>query len=185
LKSFLWESLSQFITNGGLVLGICNGFQVLVRLGLLPNLNGVGKEEAALDFNKSGRFECRWVHLKVDSSSPCVFTKNVDQFYLPVAHGEGSFVPADEKIAEILARESLVAVRYCDESGKPTEKYPLNPNGSYKAIAGICDRTGRVFGLMPHPERHTSENNHPGRSLGETFGSGLPLFKNAVNYFKS
>jgi phosphoribosylformylglycinamidine synthase len=184
LKSFLWAGLLRFSQKGGLILGICNGFQVLVRLGLLPNLEGFGKEEVALAVNESGRFECRWVNLRVEPQSSCVFTKNIDRFYLPVAHGEGNFVPGNEKVAEALEQRNLICVRYCDEKGEPTQKYPLNPNGSYKAIAGICDRTGRIFGLMPHPERHILPQHHPNFFLGETAGSGFYLFKNAINYFK-
>jgi phosphoribosylformylglycinamidine synthase len=136
-----------------------------------------------LTFNDSGRFEDRWVYLKVNPSSTCVFTTGVDRVYLPVRHGEGKFVPRDAStLATLEARQGIV-MRYTDIDGQLGD-YPWNPNGSVGNIAGICDASGRVFGLMPHPEAYQHFTNHPRwtREPVPSEGMGVPIFRNAVNY---
>jgi phosphoribosylformylglycinamidine synthase len=182
------DDLLAFVDDGKLVLGVCNGFQLLVKLGLLP---GTGEDRiyptASLMHNDSGRFEDRWVHLKVDPMSPCVFTSGIDRLYVPVRHGEGKFVPRDEASLADVRRMNLAVVRYTDAEGRVTQEYPWNPNGSTDAIAGVCDSTGRVFGLMPHPEAFLHRTNHP-RWTREDLpdeGQGLAIFRNAVSFLQS
>jgi phosphoribosylformylglycinamidine synthase I len=178
----LGDDVKLFVENGGLIIGICNGFQILVKSGLLPDPAALNKrQKATLTNNDSGKFECRWVNLKVNLKSNCIFTKGIAKMYLPVAHGEGKFVADKETLAAI-----DVAVYYADEDDKPTMEYPYNPNGSLSCIAGICDSTGRIFGLMPHPERYITGSQHP-RWTGENVreeGDGFRIFKNAVDWVK-
>ena len=181
----LSDQIYNFIEDDKLVLGICNGFQVLVRAGLLPWQMGPA-EDVSLVYNDSGSFECRWVRLKV-TESKCVFTRGLagEVFDMPVAHGEGKLVVEDEAVGERLAEEELVVVQYADDKGKITGKYPDNPNGSYAAIAGICNTSGRIFGLMPHPERNTLRHHHPDwQRPGAKLTNCLRFFENAVGYFK-
>ena len=182
----LVDQLLTFIANGGLILGICNGFQLLVKLGLLPALdNAYLTRQVSLANNASARYEDRWCSLVVDPLSPCVFTSGLEMLYLPVRHGEGRLVPQDEATLQRLAKEHLVPVRYANPAtGQPTEEYPLNPNGSPGGIAGICDPSGRIFGLMPHPEAFNHPTNHPGWTRGEEAPLGTILFKNAITYLK-
>ena len=182
------EELLEFIADGKLILGVCNGFQLLVKLGLLPGLNGdYGQQTSSLTHNDSGRFEDRWVHLAVDPDSPCVYTRNLDTLYLPVRHGEGKFVPGGHEMLSSIEQGHLAVVRYADANGQPTQQYPLNPNGSVGAIAGVCDPSGRIFGLMPHPEAFTHRTNHPRWTREELpeEGQGLALFRNAVEFIRS
>jgi phosphoribosylformylglycinamidine synthase len=184
----LYEQFSRFIRDGKLILGVCNGFQLMVKLGILPGLKGeYFKQTTTLTFNDSGRFEDRWVHLKVNDRSPCIYTKGVHGIYLPVRHGEGKFIARNATVLRQLHRKSLVAVQYCKpDYSESTMEYPLNPNGAYDAIAGICDETGRLFGLMPHPEAYTHRTNHPRwtrEDLPEE-GMGLAIFKNAVDFIR-
>lgn len=182
-----WEHLVRFIEEGGLILGICNGFQLLAKLGLVPALAGRGVQEVTLTYNDSGRFEDRWVHLMVDPLSPCVFTRGIERLYLPVRHGEGKFLPADPKVAAMLKQQHLAPLTYTDEGySGPTMQYPQNPNGSIDGVAGVCDTTGRVFGLMPHPEAYTDRTHHPRwtREVLPEEGEGVALFRNAVDYIK-
>lgn len=183
----LIEELLKFIKAGGLILGVCNGFQLMVKLGLLPALGAnFTRQSATLTFNDSGRFEDRWVYLKANILSPCVFTENVDQVYFPVRHGEGKFVPESAAILEEIETKNLVSFQYCDAEGAITMDYPANPNGSTRAIAAICNETGRLFGLMPHPEAFLHHTNHPRwtrENLPEE-GQGLMIFKNAVRFIK-
>ncbi len=160
LKTDLGEDLKKFVEGGGYILGICNGFQVLVELGLLPGVEGISEvPKASLAINESAKYECRWVNLKKDAGDNCVFTKNIDQdqFYIPVAHKEGRFILEDGEEGELfekLVENDQIVLRYCDEDGEYADgEYPANPNGALKDIAGICDPSGRIFGLMPHPER--------------------------------
>ena len=183
LRSRLFEPLRAFVDHGRLVLGICNGFQVLVKFGLLPNLQGECEQDVTLTFNDSGRFEDRWVYLKVNPASTCVFTTGMDRVYLPVRHGEGKFIPRDAStLATLEARQGIV-MRYTDIDGQLGD-YPWNPNGSVGNIAGICDASGRVFGLMPHPEAYQHMTNHPRwtREPVPLEGMGVHIFRNAVNY---
>ncbi|NQT72626.1 MAG: phosphoribosylformylglycinamidine synthase I [Chloroflexi bacterium] len=172
----------EFTDQGNLVLGICNGLQVMVKAGILPPLSSDGTQELTLAPNDSGKFECRWSYLRANESSPCVFTSGMGIMYLPVAHGEGKVV-ANPKVWD----HTSIAVQYCDEVGNIEEGYPHNPNGSEQNIAGICDKSGRIFALMPHPERHVIGTQHPRwtrEGLKES-GDGLQMFINAVNWVKS
>lgn len=171
-----------------LMLGICNGMQVLMRLGVLAG--GVGEESAGtLTWNEHGRFEDRWVHLKVDPQSSCVFLKDIDQMYLPMAHAEGRFVAAGAEALQRLEQQGRLALRYCDPAGRygsQPSAFPINPNGSDADVAGVCDASGRVFGLMPHPERFIDPTHHPfwtRREESSEAGEGLKMFQNAVDYF--
>jgi phosphoribosylformylglycinamidine synthase I len=179
LKLRLGEDISRFIEDGGLILGICNGFQVLVKTGFLPEMSGSSSGQVTLANNDSGRFECRWIHLKVNPQSPCVFTKGMDRMYIPVAHGEGKLVALSDCLTD-----ANIVVQYTDEDGNTGAGYPHNPNGSERDIAGICDASGRVFGLMPHPERHIRGTQHPQWTrLGvKEYGDGFQVFKNAVEW---
>ena len=173
----LGEEIKKFVADGRLVLGICNGFQVLVKTGILPGINGQSAQPVTLTNNDSGKFECRWVYLKVNKKSPCVFTKGIDMIYVPIAHGEGKLV-AEPGMLEKLN----VVVQYVNEKGKTEAGYPHNPNGSVKDIAGICDSTGLIFGMMPHPEDFIRWTQHP-RGTREKERKdlyGLQIFTNAV-----
>ena len=176
----LGPALDHFIADGGLVIGICNGFQVLVKLGVLPNRSGQGRQEVSLIHNRSGKFEDRWVRVSFDSSSRCLWTRDLPDMDLPVRHGEGRFVTDSPSDLESLQREGLVAARYVSADESPID-YPSDPNGSDGHIAGISDPTGRVFGLMPHPEAFMHPENHPewtARTITE--GMGLRVFANGV-----
>lgn len=182
----LFEEIESFISRGMIILGVCNGFQALVKSGLLPG-NPLGKRRVSLTFNDSAKFEDRWVCLKVNAESPCIFTRRMESLLVPVRHGEGKFVTdSDETLSEI-TRENLIALQYADESLMPSMDYPVNPNGSVSAIAGICDRTGRIFGLMPHPEAYIHPTNHPSwtrrKSLPDK-GEGMAIFENAVGFLR-
>jgi phosphoribosylformylglycinamidine synthase subunit PurQ / glutaminase len=183
LRARLLEPLRDFVDRGRLVLGICNGFQVLVKLGLLPNLAGEGRQDVTLTFNDSGRFEDRWVYLEVNPASTCIFTMGMDRVYLPVRHGEGKFIPRDTATLATLEAHQCVVMRYTDQGGQRAG-YPWNPNGSVANIAGICDTTGRIFGLMPHPEAYLYRTNHPRwtREAVPPEGMGVQIFRNAVAY---
>jgi len=178
----LGEDIARFVEDGKLILGICNGFQALVKAGFLPELSKDGSQSLTLTNNDSGKFECRWVHLGVNKKSPCVFTKGIDSIYVPIAHGEGKVVTLGGGISD-----SNIALYYTDESGDITAGYPHNPNGSEKNIAGICDASGRVFGLMPHPEDHIRGTQHPQwtRLGAKKYGDGFKIFQNAVEWAKS
>jgi phosphoribosylformylglycinamidine synthase len=182
IRHSVYEDLRRFIETGKLVIGICNGFQVLVKLGLLPNLSGNYKQEAGLAWNSSNKFEDRWVYLKVVSGKSVFVEKGVT-LYLPIAHAEGKFVLESDETAEKLANSGQIVFKYADEEGNPGQ-YPINPNGSVLDIAGICDRTGRVLGIMPHPERHIFGYQHPrwSRRGIKAEGDGFAIFRNAVRY---
>ena len=184
LRHRLGEELRRFHDEEKLILGICNGFQVLVKLGMLPGLDGLSDQQVTLIANDSNRFEDRWVYLAV-ADSPSVFLDRGSLLYLPVAHAEGKFVTRDEEVLKELRHRRLVAVRYVDAQGRPGD-YPVNPNGSADHIAGICDPTGRVLGLMPHPERHTEGSMHPRwtREGLQDEGDGLALFRNAARFLR-
>jgi phosphoribosylformylglycinamidine synthase len=177
----LKEAFMGFVDAGKPVLGICNGFQVLAKAGLFGDIS--------LTNNANGKFECRWVNLKVSPESNCIFTKGIEKLYLPVAHGEGQVVVKDATTLAKLEAGNQVALRYIDEYGNPAE-YPANPNGSIANIAGISNATGTVFGLMPHPERFISPLNHPRwtriqGSEGEPLeGDGVKIFRNAAEYIQ-
>ncbi|WP_165249113.1 phosphoribosylformylglycinamidine synthase I [Paludisphaera soli] len=177
----LGDALRRFHDRGGLILGVCNGFQVLVRCGLLPG--GEAPCPATLAHNDSGRFEARWVKL-LPSPGVSPFVSFDEPLELPVAHGEGRFLLSDPKVLEALDDAGRIVLKYADATGAPTQDYPANPNGSPRAAAGICDATGRIFGLMPHPERFVSPLHHPrwtrlGDALGHE-GHGMKIFRGAV-----
>jgi phosphoribosylformylglycinamidine synthase subunit PurQ / glutaminase len=182
LRHRLGDELRDFIGRGRPVLGICNGFQVLVKSGLLPGLDPGAEQSVSLTRNSSGRFECRWVHLQADPASPCVFTRGLDELvYCPVAHGEGRLVVRDAAHLERLQAEGLAALRYVEPDGSDAG-YPANPNGSLADIAGLCNPAGNVLGLMPHPEDHIIREQHPRAARGEGGQLGLTLIKNGVRY---
>ncbi len=183
----LREQLDAFVAAGKLIIGICNGFQVLVKMRILPGVSPNGTQDATLTFNDSGRFEDRWVNLHVNPASPCIWTKGCNDLYFPVRHGEGKFVPANKDVQAALIAKQQVVVQYATETGTPTTDYPLNPNGSVDAIAGVCDPTGRIFGLMPHPEGHIFPTQHPRwtRAPLPDEAPGLAIFRNAVDFAKN
>ncbi|GAI76805.1 unnamed protein product, partial [marine sediment metagenome] len=181
----LYEPIQKFIDDGKLVLGICNGFQVLVKVGILPGDNSGGKQgTVTITYNDSGKFEDRWVYL-APQTEKCIFIEPGRQIYLPVAHGEGKVVTKDTDTLEKLKSNGYVAFKYVDENGKEGD-YPINPNGSVDSIAGLTDTTGRVLGLMPHPERHFRPTQHPHWSRLEKRqdGDGMTIFNNAVKYIQ-
>lgn len=192
LQSKLMGDIERFITDGKLILGICNGFQVLIKMGLLPQtLPGTRIQEATLFYNDSGRFECRWVYLRRNPSSPCVFTQDMPELiYTPVAHGEGKIILESDEMRSRLKAGGHIALQYVNpesETSADVIPYPWSPNGSIDNIAGLCDVTGRIFGLMPHPERFTHRTHHPNwtRDPGSSEPDGIHIFRNAVRHAKA
>lgn len=192
LRLNLGKDIEKFISNGKLIIGICNGFQVLVRSGILPGpVNGKkrwtpdSEQTVTLTNNDSGKFEDRWTHLRVTGRS--VWTEGLgDIIYIPVAHAEGKFVPEDNDILNRMEYNEQIAFRYCSSRGNGP-KYPENPNGSVDDIAGITDKTGRILGMMPHPERHFLFTQHPfwtRLKRSGPYGHGAKVFENGVNYVK-
>ena len=195
LKTNLGDKMLEFVDKGNLVLGICNGFQTLVNLGLLPGFAGDYKTRSiALTFNDCGNFRDDWVSLKVNPSSPCVFTKGFDFLELPVRHGEGKFY-SDKAVIEKLFENNQVTLQYAiSKDSLADNRFPFNPNGSINDIAGICDPTGRIFGLMPHPEAFNHWTNHPdwtrdkeimkrgGKKPDSSLTTGIRIFKNGVDF---
>jgi phosphoribosylformylglycinamidine synthase len=182
LRLKLGEDMLRFIEDGGLILGICNGFQVLVKAGILPTPANDSPPLLTLMTNDSGKFECRWVHLRVNKQSPCVFTRGIDSLYLPVAHAEGKVVAAPQVLPEL-----DVVLYYTDEDRNSDAGYPYNPNGSVGNIAGISDASGRIFALMPHPERYIRGTQHPQwtRHGAKQHGDGFQIFLNAVKWARA
>ncbi|MCE9634137.1 MAG: phosphoribosylformylglycinamidine synthase I [Planctomycetes bacterium] len=183
MRRGLLPALRAHVADGALALGICNGFQILVRAGLLPDTCGSGVPEATLLWNESNQFECRWVRLEA-TTDRCAFLQRGQVIDCPVAHGEGRFVVADASVRERMIANGQLALRYVDPSrdAGPPAAYPWNPNGSPDGIAGVCDTTGRVLGLMPHPERNIESWHHPRWTRGEggEATGGLAVFRNAV-----
>jgi phosphoribosylformylglycinamidine synthase subunit PurQ / glutaminase len=183
----LLDQIGAFVDGGGLMIGICNGFQLMVKLGLLPSLGGErGSQIATLTWNDSGRFEDRWVTLAVDAESPCVFTRGLTRLELPVRHGEGKIVAPPEVIERMRAAHQVPLAYVDPATGEPTTAYPENPNGSPFGMAALTDPTGRLFGLMPHPEAFLHRTNHPRwtREALPEEGAGLALFRNAVEFVR-
>ena len=217
LKNNLWKELLEFVGAGKPILGVCNGFQIMTYLGLfaLPEVDGgqYGQIINALESNNSNRYECRWVNIKTnhqdnndsnrnDSNhsitlSKCIFTKNISMTHIPIAHGEGRFV-CDKKTLDALKKNNQIVFIYCDEDGRLANGvYPINPNGALSDIAAICDRTGKIMGMMPHPERSIYSLNEPefhlkkeiakrsGKQLPKIIESNFLIFKNAVEFVKN
>ncbi len=194
LRYKLGDSLRDFIADAKLIIGICNGFQILVKSGILPG-NDSFRQDVSLIINDSGKFEDRWVYLRNQKSKNpclpagrknqnCVWTRNLPQvIYLPVAHGEGKFITKDKSVLERLKKNGQIVFCYCSSDNR-LSVYPDNPNGSVENIAGICDDTGRILGLMPHPERHIDFTQNPQwTSLAKRAqGDGLRIFQNGVEY---
>ena len=195
IKTNLGDRIIAFVEAGNLVLGICNGFQALVNLGLLPGFDGDYRSRSvAMTANDGGNFRDQWVHLAVEADSACVFTRGMDRLELPIRHGEGKFTAPPDTLQQ-LTDSGQVAVRYALPDGRPAGgRFPHNPNGSLNDIAGICDPSGRVFGLMPHPEAYNHFTNHPdwtrrkeiakreGRSPQDELTPGIRMFRNAVTH---
>jgi phosphoribosylformylglycinamidine synthase subunit PurQ / glutaminase len=188
----LSEAFDQFIAQGKLIMGVCNGFQIMVKIGLLPGLEGdYFSQKLSIMQNDCGVFQNRWVHLRFEQNTNCVFTRGLSTVPLPVRHGEGKVFTLDKELLQRIEAAGCVPCRYADpETGEPASEYPLNPNGSLNSIAGICDPSGRIFGLMPHPEAYLYPENHPQwevqkqRGILPAQGLGLMLFRNAVEYLK-
>jgi phosphoribosylformylglycinamidine synthase subunit PurQ / glutaminase len=197
LKYKLKKDLEEFIAAGKLIIGICNGFQAMVNMGLLPGLDGrYDRREVALLANDCGNFQDDWIKMRGNPVSPCIFTQGIELLELPIRHGEGKFF-APEGVLNRLQQNNQVALSYALPSGEPANgRFPDNPNGSLLDIAGLCDPTGRIFGLMPHPEAYHHFTQHPnwtlkeelrkreGRSLEKEEGAGLTIFNNACEYLK-
>ncbi len=197
LKYKLKSDLEDFIGSGKLIIGICNGFQAMVNMGLLPGFQGhYDRREVALLANDCGNFRNDWVKMRGNPESPCIFTKGIEFLELPIRHGEGKFY-APEGVLNQLLQNNQVALSYTLPSGEKAEgRFPDNPNGSLLDIAGICDPTGRIFGLMPHPEAYHHFTQHPnwtlqkeirereGKALETEEGAGLKIFKNAFEYLR-
>jgi phosphoribosylformylglycinamidine synthase len=187
LRYKLSDDIKKFVSSGKLIIGICNGFQILVKSGLLPG-NEILTQETSLIINDSGKFEDRWIHLRTPqaagSKTKCIWAKDLPAtIYLPIAHGEGKFITKDKQVLDRLEKNGQIVFQYCNQQGD-LSGYPDNPNGSTKNIAGICDNTGRILGLMPHPERHAFYWQHPAH-VPEKHGSGFLIIKNGVEYAKS
>ena len=198
LKTRIGDQIREFVEKGRLILGICNGFQALVNLGLLPGFDhDYRSRSVALTYNDGGNFRDDWVNLTVNADSPCIFTREIEQLDLPVRHGEGKFY-AEPPVIERLTSANQVVMRYAAPAGHPAGcQFPYNPNGSVEDIAGICDPNGRVFGLMPHPEAYNHFTNHPlwsrqielSRRKKEKMESeptpGIKIFRNAVEFVRT
>lgn len=183
----LVEQFTRFIADGKLILGVCNGFQLMVKMGMLPGFDGdYLMQSVTLTHNDSGRFQDRWCYLKCDPASPSLFTKGIEHgIYLPVRHGEGKFLcDSDATLARIESAHLAVFKYSGADYAAPTMEFPANPNGAVNAIAGICDPTGRLMGLMPHPEAFVHYTQHPRWTREELpeAGDGLILYKNAAEY---
>ncbi|MCX8123290.1 MAG: phosphoribosylformylglycinamidine synthase I [Spirochaetes bacterium] len=195
IKNNLSDEMYAFLQRDTLMIGICNGFQVMVNLGIVPGLTlPFGKVEVSLEHNATFRFQCRWIDLKINPNSNCVFTKGIDMLHIPVAHGEGNFV-APQNIIDALTKNNQIIMQYSKPDGTLAHgQFPYNPNGSMLDIAAICDTTGRIMGMMPHPERHIyfmqrddwtylREEYKRNKTDMPVYGEGLKIFKNAVEYF--
>lgn len=185
----LVEQFTRFVRDGKLILGVCNGFQLMTKMGMLPGFDGnYLAQTATLTHNDCGRFQDRWTYLKVDPESPSIYTCGIERgIYLPVRHGEGKFICDDAETLARIEREHLAVLKYSGpDYGDPAMDFPANPNGSVNAIAGVCDPTGRLMGLMPHPEAFVHYTQHPRwtREVLPEEGEGLILFRNAAEYVR-
>ncbi|MDR4505385.1 MAG: phosphoribosylformylglycinamidine synthase I [Candidatus Scalindua sp.] len=190
LRYHLLDDLLRFVDEGKLIVGICNGFQVLVKMGLLPGVNGSASSQEprgqafTLTYNDSSKFEDRWVYVKAFSNKS-VFIEKDTILYIPVAHAEGKFIGRSEEALELLFRSGQIVFKYVDKEGNESG-YPWNPNGSLANIAGVCDPTGRILGIMPHPERYIEPTQHPRwtREGLKDEGDGMVIFRKAVDYMR-
>jgi phosphoribosylformylglycinamidine synthase len=195
MKNNLFEEIGEFTVRDTLTLGICNGFQVLVNLGLLPLLDGFrGTAQSALEYNRTFRYQCRWIDVKIEKGSPSVFTKNIERLHIPVAHGEGNFYAPDD-IMERIESGNLVTMRYIKPDGSAAQgEFPFNPSGSMRDIASVCSPDGRIMGMMPHPERGMFftqrddwtclKEKYRREGVAVTvYSDGMALFSNDVEYF--
>ncbi len=194
IKNNIEKEILEFAKQDKLIIGICNGFQILTNLGLVPaKENKYGERQAVLMHNTHARYECRWVKLK-NTSQKCIWTRNIETLNCPIAHGEGNFY-AEKEVIDSLIKNDQIAFKYVKDDNSPANlQFPFNPNGAMLDIAGICDESGRIFGLMPHPERFNSFTNQDGWTYAKekllregkeipTLGQGLQVFKNAIEYF--
>ncbi|MBF0545572.1 MAG: phosphoribosylformylglycinamidine synthase subunit PurQ [Candidatus Riflebacteria bacterium] len=186
-----FSEIKKFLADGKYIFGICNGFQALVKSGLLPNISGKFEQEITLTNNLSGHFEDRWCVLKTNFQKKSPFLKEINHIHLPVRHGEGRLLFAHAGIRDKIVDLGLDCLTYCDQVGNPTSEYPFNPNGAELNCAGITDTTGRILGIMPHPEAFLSIYNHPEwprikreRKLENEEGDGLKIFRNIVNHIR-
>lgn len=187
IRHRMYDRLVDFIDRGGMAIGICNGFQMMTRLGMLPGLDGDYRTpRATLAPNDHVGYRNAWVRLAVNPESPCVWTRGLGVLYLPSRHGEGKFLVESPELMEQMESAGQVAVRYVDQAGEPTEKWPANPNGSPGGVAGVCDPTGRLFGIMPHPDAFLYRCQHPQWFRGTAGeikeGQGVAIFRNGVDY---
>ena len=189
LQAFLNDDLKMFVAARKPVLGICNGFQVLVEAGLLPEETFSKPPLVALSSNSSGKFECRWVTLKKNAKSNCIFTSELPEIVkFPVAHGEGRLVAQDKDVLDKFSKNNQIVLQYATRDGQIADQsYPENPNGSVQDIAGICNPSGTVFGLMPHPENAYWGFEMPDwteNRVLQTHGDGLGIFKSMADYIE-
>lgn len=185
----LLDEIKQFLSDGKFILGVCNGFQMLVRMGLLPNTNHQFEQEATLSNNNSAKFEDRWVYCKVNNSSKTPFLQDIDVIALPARHGEGKLIFMDDAMRETVKKHDLNCLSYCTADGEITSAYPANPNGADMNCAGLTSPSGQVLGLMPHPEAYLSLYNNPNwgqikrqSSDIDEAGEGLKIFQNIVDH---
>lgn len=184
LISFLKLEMQEFIAKKNLIIGICNGFQVLVRTGLLP-FNHLGKMDATLAQNESGHFECRFVKIKIEKSCAKFLEPYTRQILdIAVNHGEGRFFALPKELSKI-EKEKLVFCRYVNDDSKPTQVYPANPNGALNAIAGIADPTGHILGMMPHPEKIIEITQHPNWRRGNVEAKGGFIFEGMIKFARN
>lgn len=192
LSAKLNNEIREFVEDNRAILGICNGFQVLVEYGLLPGLKGTSVyPEAALTTNIPPGYNCRWIHVKQENNKNCKFTNQIQHgkiLHLPIAHSEGRFILPKEKQEELIEKfyeNDMIVFKYCNEKGEVgKQKYPINPNGSLHDIAGICNKEGNIFGLMPHPERAFYRWQQPDWTKKRErvkFGDGKLIFENIIN----
>jgi phosphoribosylformylglycinamidine synthase I len=187
----LIAEIQQFLHDKKYILGVCNGFQVLVKMGLLPDIRGFKGQEVTLTRNDSGKFEDRWCYCKVSPNTHTPFLQGINLLYLPIRHGEGKLIVKDLALRQQILDSALNCLSYADSEGQITDRYPVNPNGSELNCAALTDRTGQILGMMPHPEAHLSLYNHPNwrqlkrqnPNISEE-GEGLKLFQNIVRHIR-
>ncbi len=188
IRHRMYDRLVALIEGGGLAIGICNGFQMMTRLGMLPGLDGDYRTpRATLAPNDHLGYRNAWVRLSINQNSPCVWTRGLDSMELPSRHGEGKFLLESPELLDRIEAAGQVAARYVDPSGQPTEEWPANPNGSPGGIAGVCDPSGRLFGIMPHPDAFLYAFQHPlwshrPKEIGYGEGQGIAIFRNGVDF---